>query len=56
MKAKLVIEMPDNCGECDLNRYTQTGFMICAGKPSWARFDPDLNSKPDWCPLEEVPE
>ena len=50
-KAILVINMPKNCYECDLNNYhfcDATGDCI-------VKF---MNSehRPDWCPLKAMPE
>lgn len=57
MKAKLVLdEMPKHCGECELNAYSHSGFKICTGKGVWLGYDPDFETKPDWCPLEPVGE
>lgn len=43
-KAILVIDMPDNCGNCPILEYCHNND----GKS-------DLNIRQKWCPLKEVP-
>ena len=53
-------EVPDNCGSC-LSKY-QFGNMFICGMPTSkekemldiSAFEVDLNSRPDWCPKNEV--
>jgi len=56
VKARLEIEMPYNCFECQFRRPTISGFKeICVACEHI--IDGSLNStseKPDWCPLEPV--
>jgi hypothetical protein len=55
MKAKLIIDMPDNCSECRLWRFTQMGFMVCAANGKLLGAE-NSHEKPDWCPLEPISE
>ena len=50
-KAILVINMPENCGECSLNN-----FHFCSVTTD--EIEEYLNSeeRPYWCPLQPVPE
>ena len=45
------MEMPDNCEECRFD--TECGF--CSAMPDNFCGDTDGFTKPDWCPLVEVP-
>ena len=45
------MEMPDNCEECRFD--TECGF--CSVMPDNFCGDTDGFTKPDWCPLVEVP-
>ena len=56
-KAVLVVEMPQKCRECDLyvcyRQYAgDSGDCFC-GK---TKDDVNPESKPNWCPLRELPE
>lgn len=51
MKAILVIDMPSSCSECNLQQYG-----ICHAVRKCITGTPkDLKSKPDWCPLKQLP-
>lgn len=56
-KAILIIDMPSCCGECPIHAsYTDSAFSI---REYWcAAVGEDVNpkTKPDWCPLKELPE
>lgn len=57
-KSILVIDTPNNCGECKIcASWQSSAFSIreywCAASES-GYVDPD--GKPDWCPLKPVPE
>lgn len=56
-KSILVIDTPNNCGECKIcASWQESAFSIreywCAASDS-GYVNPD--SKPDWCPLKPVP-
>lgn len=56
-KAILVIDMPKNCGECDLfvcyRQYAgDKGDCFC-GK---TKQDTPSKGRPEWCPLKPMPE
>ena len=56
-KAILVIDMPSRCGECPIC----ASYQSCAfsTRETWCSTngkDVELDSKPIWCPLKEVPE
>ena len=52
-KAILVMDMPKNCFDC---RFQEMGFCEAVHSVGEMIPDDDLESKPDWCPLLEVPE
>lgn len=56
MKAKLVIDMPFNCLECQFRRPTISGFnYICVPKEKYlSNSYSNCSKKPDWCPLEPI--
>lgn len=57
MKAKLVIEMPYNCWECQFRRPTISGFSyLCVANEKVLPdcYNSASKTKPDWCPLEPV--
>lgn len=58
-KAILVIDMPEYCGECALCQGTSHDGHICAIEDEdyneRAFLDGDF-SRPDWCPLKELPQ
>ena len=47
MKAVLVIDMPNNCGECKLIHLQGIGESICDAV--------DWSKRPSWCPLRPLP-
>lgn len=47
MKAVLVIDMPNNCGECKLIHLQGIGESICDAV--------DWSKRPSWCPLKPLP-
>lgn len=51
-KAILVMDMPSRCEKCDLQNFgrCEKTKKSIVGTPS------DLKSKPDWCPLNPIPE
>lgn len=51
MKAKLVIEMPDDCGVCVLN---YSSYMCFGKKRVFADDEQYADCRPVWCPLEQV--
>lgn len=56
MKAKLVIEMPENCHVC-LCQVDGLCRAVEQGKDGIYLFVKDtFMERPDWCPLEEVKE
>ena len=58
MKAILVIEMPNSCGECSIC----ASWQECAfsTREYWCPYmdnkDVEPNTRPDWCPLKPMPE
>ena len=52
-KAILVMDMPKNCFDC---RFQEMGFCEAVHSVGEMIPDDDLESKPDWCPLREIPE
>ena len=52
-KAILVTDMPKNCFDC---RFQEMGFCEAVHSVGEMIPDDDLESKPDWCPLREIPE
>lgn len=51
-KCVLVMDMPSSCEKCDLQN-----FGICQKeKKSIVGTPKDLKSKPDWCPLNPMPQ
>ena len=51
-KSILVIDTPSSCEKCNFQQ-----FAIChAVRKSICGTPTDLKSKPDWCPLRELPE
>lgn len=58
-KAILVMDMPENCKECDLTEDTEMSGTFCVpadGYLSDGWSVKDLMKKPKWCPLKELPE
>lgn len=51
MKAILIIDMPGECGECPVHGYA-LGMGLCNAVLRAC----NKNKKPDWCPLQELPE
>ena len=49
-KSILVIDTPENCGQCPCFLEVATDCCGVNGK------DIDGHSKPDWCPLTELPQ
>ena len=59
-KAVLVMDMPENCKECNmsiLSREPHTGQMCfrCVHHPMFL-VEIKKKTKPDWCPLKPMPE
>lgn len=52
MAVKIEMEMPKNCDECKL-RIDEPPHSYCALTNSWPSID---NTRPSWCPLQEVKE
>ena len=52
-KAILVMDMPKNCFDC---RFQEMGFCEAVHSVGEMITDDDLESKPDWCTLREMPE
>ena len=49
MKAVLVIDMPNNCEECEITYFQGHGeSSIC--------YSGDWSKRPSWCPLRPLPE
>ena len=46
------MKMPENCGEC---RFMVDGWCYAMSNDYGVRQD-SMIRKPDWCPLEEVPD
>lgn len=60
-KAILVMDMPQNCKNCDLSvpcRENHTGQMCfrCVKAPTMMITKAEADTKPDWCPLREAPQ
>lgn len=48
------MEMPKSCCFCPL---TNDGFYLCKANDPYKRLEDDCEeTRPDWCPLTEVPE
>lgn len=57
-KAILVIDMPKNCRECPLAKNESIVLeeaYNCLPKRKWVT-DRECESRPNWCPLKEVPQ
>ena len=55
-KAILVIETPDKCLDCDLRVLDMDGSISCYyNKKEICNNVGENNSRPDWCPLKELP-
>ena len=52
MKAIIVIDMPNSCDKCEFGYYSDGRILLCGYKDKIG----DEESKPDWCPLKEMPE
>jgi hypothetical protein len=52
-KAILVIDMPENCKDCDFCYYSDGRFPSCKLK---LMATDDCMEKPDWCPLKQMPQ
>lgn len=48
----LVIDTPENCRSCYLRGFT-LNLQYCRGKLKDIK---DVSTKPDWCPLMDLPE
>lgn len=48
MKAVLVIDMPNNCEECEIIYFQGHGGSICDSG--------DWSKRPSWCPLKPLPQ
>lgn len=66
-KCFLVMDMPSSCFECDFQAMNVRDNPICIlctescveqfkTKDEYKRINTDLKTKPDWCPLIELPE
>lgn len=66
-KAVLVIDMPESCKDCDFQARNIRDNPICIlctescleqfrTKDEYKRIGTDLRTKPNWCPLRELPE
>ena len=51
-KSVLVIDTPENCRSCYLRGFT-LNLQYCRGKLKDIK---DVSTKPDWCPLMDLPE
>lgn len=55
-KAILVVNMPKSCEQCRLHSFAGKDFdIICEAQGRTQSYDVAYKSKPDWCPLREVP-
>lgn len=57
-KAILVMDMPKSCRECPLAQNKSICIeesYICSPKRKWVT-DKECESRPDWCPLKEMPQ
>ena len=52
-KAVLVMEMPTKCRKCSCRYIDQHGDAMCKAKRKF--IDTGDGSKPNWCPLRELP-
>lgn len=61
-KAVLVIDMPKNCKECKLMVYDDISYWCPVRTMNDIFYETDVyqyvknETKPDWCPLKEIPE
>ncbi|MCJ7848753.1 hypothetical protein DWV84_24080 [Blautia sp. AF13-16] len=54
-KAMLIMDMPEKCSKCNFwfSKATEPVKYRCMAKQKYIE---DLRSKPEWCPLRELPE
>jgi hypothetical protein len=56
-KAILVMDMPSSCEKCRLHSFVGKDCdVICVVKGKTQSYEEAYKSKPDWCPLRELPE
>lgn len=56
-KAVLVMDMPESCFGCNLCHIDyEEGRATCQAYETAREVDSDTFEKPDWCPLQELPE
>lgn len=55
-KAILVMGMPDCCGRCPLAEDDPSGSYCIAHDEDYIDIPDTMGGKPDWCPLQELPE
>mgnify|MGYP004570544795 CR=1 FL=1 len=53
-KAVLVMDIPERCNDCYSAYMSTTGTFIC--RVAREKIPPKPRTRPDWCPLRELPE
>lgn len=54
MKAELIIDMPECCGECPLMNDDCAGGYCNAHNDDYIDIPDTMGGKPEWCPLTEM--
>lgn len=55
-KSILVIDTPENCIDCHCH-FTYDNGQVWCGKKDKELLEDDIETfKPDWCPLQDIPE
>lgn len=55
-KAVLVMDMPERCADCPLRSSEKTSYVCCYLTLKNISSTDYYDKKPDWCPLQELPE
>lgn len=57
-KAVLVFDMPENCINCKIGVNRSIPIEVCIQCPITGKctIDVETESRPDWCPMKELPE
>ena len=57
-KAIIIMDMPSSCFKCPVGKNESIPLetaIVCLAKNKWVT-DKQCESKPEWCPLREVPQ
>lgn len=55
-KAILIMDMPESCADCQLRNSVKRGYVICFSTLEALSEADYYDKKPEWCPLQELPE